>query len=228
MLRDVAVGDVMTTEVLSFTVGQNVQEAMQQLVDQEVDAGPVLDEAGRVVGLLSTGDLIVEEARVHFPTVVNFLGVNVTLPFSERKLDEAGRVVGLLSTGDLIVEEARVHFPTVVNFLGVNVTLPFSERKLDEAMEKALGATVGEVMTHEVHTIGPDQTVEDAATLMHDRDVSRLPVVDATGALVGLIARGDIVRAIVIGMEEAPELAAEGVGEPVDGGGPLDRGGEVS
>jgi CBS domain-containing protein len=58
--------------------------------------------------------------------------------------------------------------------------------------------------------------------------VSRLPVVDATGALVGLIARGDIVRAIVIGMEEAPELAAEGVGEPVDGGGPLDRGGEVS
>lgn len=183
MLRDVAVGDVMTTEVLSFTADQNVQEAMQRLVDQEVDAGPVLDEAGRVVGLLSTGDLIVEEARVHFPTVVNFLGVNVTLPFSERKLDEA--------------------------------------------MEKALGATVGEVMTHEVHTIGPDQTVEDAATLMHDHDVSRLPVVDGTGVLVGLIARGDIVRAIVIGMEEAPEVPAEGVGEPVDGGAPGGRGGEA-
>jgi CBS domain-containing protein len=169
MLRDVAVGNVMTTEVLSFTVDQNVQEAMQQLVDRDVDAGPVIDDAGRVVGLLSTGDLIVEEARVHFPTVVNFLGVNVTLPFSERKLDEA--------------------------------------------MEKALGATVGEVMTSDVHTIGPEETVEDAATLMHDHDVSRLPVVDEGGVLVGLIARGDIVRAIVIGMEDAPGGVVQGDAE---------------
>jgi CBS domain-containing protein len=160
MLRDVTVGSIMTTEVVSFAVDQNVQEAMQRLVEREVDAGPVLDDDGRVVGLLSTGDLIVEEARVHFPTVVNFLGVNVTLPFSERKLDEA--------------------------------------------MEKALGATVGEVMTSDVLTVAPDQTVEDAATLMHDHDVSRLPVVDEQGVLVGLIARGDIVRAIVVGVEDAP------------------------
>jgi CBS domain-containing protein len=153
MLREMPVRNVMTVEVVSSTQEQNVHEAMQRLVADNVDAGPVVDADGRVVGLLSTGDLIVEEARLHFPTVVNFLGVNVTVPFSERKLDES--------------------------------------------VEKALGATVGEVMTPKPITVGPDDTVEDAATAMHDHDVSRLPVVDDDGRLLGIIARGDIVRALV-------------------------------
>jgi CBS domain-containing protein len=162
MLRELPVRDVMTTEVVSFTPDQNVQDAMQQLVQRGVDAGPVIDSQGTVVGMLSTGDLIVEEARVHFPTVVNFLGVNVTLPFNERKLDES--------------------------------------------LEKALGATVGEVMTADPVTCAPDDTVEDAATSMHQHDLSRLPVVDDEGVLVGLIARGDIVGAIVQGVgERRPE-----------------------
>jgi CBS domain-containing protein len=158
MLREMAVSEVMTTDVVSFTPDQNVQEAMQLLIDRGVDAGPVVDDTGLVLGMLSTGDLIVEEARVHFPTVVNFLGVNVTLPFNDRKLDES--------------------------------------------IEKALGATVGEVMSSEPVTIGPSATVEDAATLMHDGDLSRLPVVDDEGRLVGLVARGDIVRSIVRGVGE--------------------------
>lgn len=161
-LRDMPVSDVMTTDVVSFALDENVQAAMQQLVDRGIDAGPVLDPDGRVVGLLSTGDLIVGEARVHFPTVVNFFGVNVTLPFHEKELDDT--------------------------------------------MAKALGASVGEVMTANPRTIHPTDTVEDAATVMHDYNVSRLPVVGDDGRLVGLIARGDIVRAVVVGIDEpSPE-----------------------
>jgi CBS domain-containing protein len=157
-LRDMPVSDVMTTDVLTFTPDQNVQEAMQQLVARSVDAGPVIDDARAVVGMLSTGDLIVEEARVHFPTVVNFLGVNVTWPFEHHELDDT--------------------------------------------MAKALGASVGEVMTAAAVTIDASASVEDAATLMHDNDLSRLPVVE-DGRLVGLIARGDIVKAIVAGTGES-------------------------
>jgi CBS domain-containing protein len=115
---------------------------------------------------------------------------------------DGGRVVGMLSTGDLIVEEARVHFPTVVNFLGVNVTWGIKHKEVDEAVAKALGASVGEVMTAEPLTIGADDSVEDAATAMHDHDVSRLPVIGPDGDLVGIISRGDIVKAIVLGTGE--------------------------
>ena len=40
-------------------------------------------------------------------------------------------------------------------------------------------------MQHDPHTIGPDDTIEDAATVMHTKDVSRLPVVDDDGQMNG-------------------------------------------
>ena len=117
-------------------------------------------------------------------------------------IDEDEKVVGLFSTGDVIVEEARLHFPTIVNFLGVNVALPWHDKELDASVAKALGEYVGDVMTTPVITIAAGATIEDAATLMHDNKVSRLPVVSTTDRLLGLISRGDIVRAIVLGVGE--------------------------
>ena len=119
-------------------------------------------------------------------------------------VDDDGAVVGMLSTGDLIVEEARVHFPTVVNFLGVNVTWPFEHKELDDTMAKALGASVGEVMTadarhHRRRGLGRGRGHADA----RPRPV---PPAGARrdGRLVGLIARGDIVKAIVPGHRREP------------------------
>jgi len=158
LLRELPVTDLMVTDVTTFTADQNVQDAMRILVTEDIDAGPVVDENDHVVGLFSTGDVIVEEARLHLPTIVNFLGVNVALPWHDKELDES--------------------------------------------VAKALGEFVGDVMSAPAITVRNDATIEDAATLMHDKKVSRLPVVNTTGRLVGLIARGDIVRAIVLGLDE--------------------------
>ncbi len=151
MPRDTAVTEIMTTEVLTFRPADDIRSAMKQLVDRDVDAGPVVDADGRVLGMLSTADLVVRDARFHLPTVINLLGVNVELP----------------------------------------------HKSLDEEVAKALGSTVGEVMNDKPITIGSEATVEDAATLMHNKDVSRLSVTDSNGTLVGIVARGDIVRLLV-------------------------------
>jgi len=50
-------------------------------------------------------------------------------------------------------------------------------------------------MSDEVVSVGPDQSIHDAATLMADHKVNRLPVVEGD-VLVGIVTRGDIVRAI--------------------------------
>jgi CBS domain-containing protein len=142
----------MTTDVLSFAPDDDVKDAMRRLVEREVDAGPVLD-----------GD---------------------------------GTVVGMLSTTDLIVQESQLHVPTVISLLGATLEWPSSKRKFDDDVEKALGATVAEVMNEEPVTCAPDDTIGEAATQMHDHNLSRLPVVD-NGQLVGIVARGDILRAIV-------------------------------
>ena len=152
MLRELPVSEIMTTEVLTFAPADDVRDAMRSLLRRDVDGAPVIDD---------------------------------------------GAVVGMLSTSDLIVEEARVHLPTVITLLGAYLELPSSKKRFDADMEKALGSTVGEVMTAGASAIGPDATVEEAATIMHEHGVDRLVVVDDDGALLGIVARGDIVREIV-------------------------------
>ncbi len=152
MPRDMPVREVMTTEVVSFGPDERVQAAAERLVEAGVDAGPVVDAEGRIVGMLSSTDLIVRESRLHIPTVISILGATLELPGEKRRFDED--------------------------------------------VEKALGATVAEVMSTEVESCSPDDTLETAATVMHEGNVSRLPVVE-DGRLVGIVSRGDILRAIV-------------------------------
>lgn len=154
MTQDLPVRDVMTTGVVTVSPDQPIQDAMGALVEAEVDGAPVVDAAGTVVGMLSTGDLIMQDAQVHGPTVISLLGAYIELPSWKKQFEED--------------------------------------------FQKAVGAIVSEVMDDEPVTCGPDDTVETAATLMHDHDASRLPVV-SDGRLVGIIARGDILRAIVHG-----------------------------
>jgi CBS domain-containing protein len=54
--------------------------------------------------------------------------------------------------------------------------------------------TAADVMTRDVVTVGPHTTLRDAAKLMEKRHVSALPVVDAAGAILGLVSDTDLLR----------------------------------
>jgi acetoin utilization protein AcuB len=57
--------------------------------------------------------------------------------------------------------------------------------------------TVKSLMPKHLFTIAPGDTVEKAAAVMLKGHISALPVVDAQGALAGIITKGDIFRAFV-------------------------------
>jgi CBS domain-containing protein len=48
-------------------------------------------------------------------------------------------------------------------------------------------------MSTDFPTVAPSDSVERVATVMHDAGASHVPVVDG-GAVVGIVARGDLVR----------------------------------
>jgi CBS domain-containing protein len=54
---------------------------------------------------------------------------------------------------------------------------------------------VSDAMSKSVFTISPKATLESAATLFRERQVRRAPVVDANGALVGVLSISDLVCA---------------------------------
>jgi len=97
-------------------------------------------------------------------------------------LDAADHLVGVVSEADLLLKEAGQE--TLGGYL------ISSGRRGEQA--KAAGVTAAELMTTPAVTIGPDDSLADAARLMHDRHVKRLPVVDQAGRLVGIVSRVDL------------------------------------
>src|SRR4051812_22415751 len=111
-------------------------------------------------------------------------------------VDDEGRLVGMLRDDDLIASEARVHVPTFINFLGLGMPFPGEMKHLEQELKKIAGASVRDVMDTDPPTVGPDATLEDVATLMHERNVNSVPVVDVDGKVVGIVTRADLVRDI--------------------------------
>lgn len=145
----------MTTDVLCVGVDDPVPEAVRALVSRGVDGAPVVDGAGRLAGMLSATDVMVQDAHVHLPTIITLFGMSAELPRQAARYDRD--------------------------------------------IQRALASTVGELMARDPITIAPDATMSDAATVLHDADISRLPVVDGDLHVVGIIARGDILRFLVGG-----------------------------
>ncbi len=54
--------------------------------------------------------------------------------------------------------------------------------------------TVSEIASKDVVTIDPQQSIDEAARLMAEHQVRRLPVVEEDGRIVGILAQADIAQ----------------------------------
>jgi len=91
-----------------------------------------------------------------------------------------GGLAGILSDRDI-----RLAMPSPL-------TTPDAERA--DFLERT---AIGGVMSRQVISVGPSETVEDAAALLFRHRISALPVVDSKHQLVGIITETDILHAFV-------------------------------
>lgn len=109
-------------------------------------------------------------------------------------VDEEQCVIGVLSETDILYKERTApKRDGLVDWL-----VHYGE---DPPAAKLNARTAGQAMTSPAVTITPRRSVADAAELMLELGIDRLPVVDA-GQLVGIVARADLVRAFARGDEE--------------------------
>ena len=97
-------------------------------------------------------------------------------------IDKSNRVIGVVSEADLLVKEA-------VQATGTSIVAALRHIREED---KAQGVTAGDLMTRPAITISPDAPVPEAARIMYDRRVKRLPVVNAAGHLLGIVSRADV------------------------------------
>lgn len=145
------VADIMSQNPISVKPEMPLKEAIKILAEKRISGLPVVNESGKLVGIVSETDLMWQESGATPPPYIMLLD-------SVIFLENPGRY------------EKEIH--------------------------KALGETVGEVMTKNPLTITAEKTVSAAAKLMHERNIHRFPVLDENGKVIGIITRGDIIRAM--------------------------------
>jgi CBS domain-containing protein len=111
-------------------------------------------------------------------------------------VDDAGKLVGVISESDLMWQETGVEPPPYIMFLDSVIYLQ-NPARYEKEIHKALGQTVGEVMTDKPISITPDRSLKEAARIMHEKKIRRLVVVDGKdGKAIGVLTQGDIIRAM--------------------------------
>ena len=73
-------------------------------------------------------------------------------------------------------------------------------RRVGPARRKPEETRIEEVMTRELITVNPTQTVNECMVLMTDNHIRHLPVLDE-GRLVGIISVGDVVKDMIEELE---------------------------
>jgi CBS domain-containing protein len=112
-----------------------------------------------------------------------------------------GRFLGVVSEADILEKEAAELKPGVLGrLLG---------RKRPSVKKAA--RTAREAMTSPAVTVPAQRDLAEAARLMIERGINRLPVVTEDGELVGIVTRADLVRAFVRSDEEIARELRENV-----------------
>jgi CBS domain-containing protein len=157
------VSDVMITEVVTISPTTPLAEVVELLIQQGVKAAPVV-EAGRIVGIVSGGDL----------------------------LQRAGMELRLSLQRALPAEALREQLQQLA----------------------AQGLTAADIMTAPAITVRETAKVGEAARLMADKHLKRLPVVDAQGRLVGLVSRLDVLETVAATTQVGEVLPTLPAGSP--------------
>ncbi len=103
-------------------------------------------------------------------------------------IDALGQVVGVVSETDLLPKEEP---PEVLD------RHFFDTKSRRQLRRKATALRAIDLMTRPALTVKPQDKLRDVARTMIDNHVHQMPVVDASGKLVGMVTRGDVLQVFV-------------------------------
>ena len=104
----ITTGDIMTRNVQAVKPSMDVLELAKLLVEKGYSGAPVVDDSGKLLGLVLEENLIVRDKKVHLPTVFLLLSGGIT--FGEKRFEDemkmmmASTVEGLMNKAPVILD----------------------------------------------------------------------------------------------------------------------------
>ena len=153
---------IMTRKVITVKADTPIRDAANLMLQQHISGLPVVDEADRLIGMVSEGDFI--------------------------RRSEIG------------TQRPRIRWLEYLMGVAGKVALDFVHEH---------GRKVGEIMTHgDLWTTTEDMPLDEVVRLMERNNVKRLPVVRGD-ALVGIVTRSDLLRAVASLARDVPDPTAD-------------------
>jgi len=117
---------------------------------------------------------------------------------------EKDKVVGLISISDIIRfidirlgKLPKIETPGLSTLLLAIIQMKKMHSDFQKELKKVTCSKVKEVMTKNVITVSSSATLVEVAELMEKHDVNRLPVLSGE-KLIGIVARADLIKALII------------------------------
>ena len=197
------VRDAMTRDVETIGPDEPLEDAAARMATRHIDCLPVVD-SGRVVGIVTTTDLVTLMARCELRRETPTVGAIMSPEPATARRDEY-----LLDAAARMFHRNFRHLP-VVDERGQVVGI-LSDRDVRSAIGNPLGKLreemlVEEAMTGGAWTIGPGAPLPDVVDMLLDDRVGAVPVVDQNGRLLGIVSYLDVLRATADEGATAPEV----------------------
>ena len=114
-------GDIMTTSVHSVHQDTEIKTLAKIFVERNVNAMPVVDDDGGLVGIVSQTDLVEQDKPLHIPTVISLFDWVIYLEspkiFAEEVRKVTARRVGEICTRDVVTCAPDTPVPTVASLM---------------------------------------------------------------------------------------------------------------
>lgn len=110
-LQQVEVSDHMTVQLTTFSPSQSVGEVVKIMIDKKISGGPVLDDTGRLVGVISEGDCLKEMVRGKYSNSPNNSGT--VADHMVREVITIGPNVNVLDAADVFLNSKVRRLPVM-------------------------------------------------------------------------------------------------------------------
>jgi CBS domain-containing protein len=100
--------DIMTTELTTLAPDMDFASAARVLLDRHINGAPVVDEDGRLVGILCQSDLVAQHKKMPVPTLLTLLDSFIRLT-PAKELEKQARKIAAMT-----VSEAMTRNPVTV------------------------------------------------------------------------------------------------------------------
>lgn len=104
------VADVMTTAVKTVKKETSIRELAELFASQRISTVPVVNDSGRLVGVVTETDLIEQDRNLHIPTVISLFDWVIYLE-SEKKFEQELKKVTGQTVGDIYSPECTTVGP---------------------------------------------------------------------------------------------------------------------